>query len=150
MKKRIGRPVFFVLAILIIAFALLSTLGISTQYGDTKTTVIAGLGDVRWGIDIRGGVNVTFGAPDDYSEPITGDDLEAAKTIIENRLVSQSINDYEVYIDLGANNIIVRFPWQADDNSFDPEQAVKEIGATAKLTFRYGYSGDLSGEQTYE
>lgn len=150
MKRRIGRPVFFVLAVLIIAFALLSTLGVSTQYGDNKTTVIAGLGDVRWGIDIRGGVNVTFGAPDDYTEAITSDDLDAAKSIIETRLVNQNINDYEVYEDLGANNIIVRFPWQADDNSFDPETAVKEIGATAMLSFRMGYSGDLEDGQTYE
>lgn len=150
MKRRIGRPVFFVLAILIIAFALLSTLGVSTQYGDNKTTIIAGLGDVRWGIDIRGGVNVTFGAPDDYTEAITSEDLDAAKSIIETRLVSQNINDYEVYEDLGANNIIVRFPWQADDNSFDPETAVKEIGATAMLSFRMGYSGDLEDGQTYE
>lgn len=150
MKRRIGRPVFFVVAVLIIAFALLSTLGISTQYGDNKTTVIAGLGDVRWGIDIRGGVNVTFGAPDDYAEPITSDDLDAAKSIIETRLVNQNINDYEVYEDLGANNIIVRFPWQADDTSFNPEDAVKEIGATAMLSFRMGYSGDLTEGQTYE
>ena len=150
MKRRIGRPVFFVLAVLIIAFALLSTLGVSTQYGDNKTTIIAGLGDVRWGIDIRGGVNVTFGAPDDYTEDITSDDLDAAKSIIETRLVSQNINDYEVYEDLGANNIIVRFPWQADDNSFDPETAVKEIGATAMLSFRMGYSGDLEDGQTYQ
>lgn len=150
MKRRIGRPVFFVLAVLIIAFALLSTLGVSTQYGDNKTTIIAGLGDVRWGIDIRGGVNVTFGAPDDYTEAITSDDLDAAKSIIETRLVNQNINDYEVYEDLGANNIIVRFPWQADDNSFDPETAVKEIGATAMLSFRMGYSGDLEDDQTYE
>lgn len=150
MKRRIGRPVFFVLAVLIIAFALLSTLGVSTQYGDNKTTIIAGLGDVRWGIDIRGGVNVTFGAPDDYTEAITSDDLDAAKSIIETRLVNQNINDYEVYEDLGANNIIVRFPWQADDNSFDPETAVKEIGATAMLSFRMGYSGDLEDGQTYE
>lgn len=150
LKRRIGRPVFFVLAVLIIAFALLSTLGVSTQYGDNKTTIIAGLGDVRWGIDIRGGVNVTFGAPDDYTEAITSDDLDAAKSIIETRLVNQNINDYEVYEDLGANNIIVRFPWQADDNSFDPETAVKEIGATAMLSFRMGYSGDLEDGQTYE
>lgn len=150
LKRRIGRPVFFVLAVLIIAFALLSTLGVSTQYGDNKTTIIAGLGDVRWGIDIRGGVNVTFGAPDDYTEDITSDDLDAAKSIIETRLVSQNINDYEVYEDLGANNIIVRFPWQADDNSFDPETAVKEIGATAMLSFRMGYSGDLEDGQTYQ
>ena len=84
MKKRIGKPVFFVVAILIIAFALLSTLGISTRYGDNETTIIAGIDDIRWGIDIRGGVNVTFGAPDDYdTSTITQDDLNAAKSIIE-------------------------------------------------------------------
>ena len=141
MKKRIGKPVFFVVAILIIAFALLSTLGISTRYGDNETTIIAGIDDIRWGIDIRGGVNVTFGAPDDYdTSTITQDDLNAAKSIIETRLVSQNINDYEVFTDLAANNIIVRFPWQADDTSFDPEEAVKEIGATAMLSFRMGYA----------
>ena len=151
MKKRIGKPVFFVVAILIIAFALLSTLGISTRYGDNETTIIAGIDDIRWGIDIRGGVNVTFGAPDDYdTSTITQDDLNAAKSIIETRLVSQNINDYEVFTDLAANNIIVRFPWQADDTSFDPEEAVKEIGATAMLSFRMGYSGDLQEGQTYE
>ncbi len=150
MKKKIGRPVFFVVAALIIAFSLLSTLGISTRYGDNETTIIAGIDDIRWGIDIRGGVNVTFGAPDDYTDPITNDDLDAAKSIIETRLISQNINDYEVYEDFGANNIIVRFPWQADDTSFDPEQAVKEIGATAMLSFRMGYSGDLQDGQTYE
>lgn len=151
LKKKIGKPVFFVVAILIIAFTLLSTLGISTRYGDNETTIIAGIDDIRWGIDIRGGVNVTFGAPDDYdASTITQDDLNAAKSIIETRLVNQNINDYEVYTDLAANNIIVRFPWQADDTSFDPESAVKEIGATAMLSFRMGYSGDLQDGQTYE
>lgn len=150
MKKKIGRPVFFVVAALIIAFSLLSTLGISTRYGDNETTIIAGIDDIRWGIDIRGGVNVTFGAPDDYTEAISNDDLDAAKSIIETRLINQNINDYEVYEDFGSNNIIVRFPWQADDTSFDPEQAVQEIGATAMLSFRMGYSGDLQDGQTYE
>ena len=65
MKKKIGRPIFFVVAALILAFAFLSTLGISTRYGDQETTIIAGIDDIRWGIDIRGGVNVTFGVPDD-------------------------------------------------------------------------------------
>ena len=150
MKKKIGRPVFFVVAALIIAFSLLSTLGISTRYGDNETTIIAGIDDIRWGINIRGGVNVTFGAPDDYTEAISSDDLDAAKSIIETRLINQNINDYEVEEDFGSNNIIVRFPWQADDTSFDPEQAVQEIGATAMLSFRMGYSGDLQDDQTYE
>lgn len=152
MKRKIGKPIFFVVAALIMAFAVLSTLGISTRYGDNETTIIAGIDDIRWGIDIRGGVNVTFGVPDDYAanNEITQDDLNAAKSIIETRLVNQSINDYEVFADLGANNIIVRFPWQADDTSFNPEEAVKELGATAVLSFRMGYSGDLEDGQTYE
>lgn len=152
MKKKIGRPIFFVVAALILAFAFLSTLGISTRYGDQETTIIAGIDDIRWGIDIRGGVNVTFGVPDDYAanNAISQDDLNAAKSIIETRLVNQNINDYEVYVDLAANSIIVRFPWQADDTSFNPEEAVKEIGATAVLSFRMGYSGDLEEGQTYE
>ena len=152
MKKKIGRPIFFVVAALILAFAVLSTLGISTRYGDQETTIIAGIDDIRWGIDIRGGVNVTFGVPDDYAanNAISQVDLNAAKSIIETRLVNQNINDYEVYVDLAANSIIVRFPWQADDTSFNPEEAVKEIGATAVLSFRMGYSGDLEEGQTYE
>lgn len=152
MKRKIGKPVFFVVAALIVVFAVLSTMGISTRYGDMETTIIAGIDDIRWGIDIRGGVNVTFGVPDDYAanNQISHEDLSAAKSIIETRLVNQNINDYEVYEDLGANNIIVRFPWQADDTSFNPEEAVKEIGATAMLSFRMGYSGDLEDGQTYE
>lgn len=148
--KRVKKPVFFIIAALILALTYTSIFGVYTQNGDTKNTWIKGAGDIRWGIDIRGGVNVTFGAPDDYTDPITNDDLDAAKSIIETRLISQNINDYEVYEDFGANNIIVRFPWQADDTSFDPEQAVKEIGATAMLSFRMGYSGDLQDGQTYE
>ena len=40
MKSRITKPVFFVVFILIIAFTLLSTMGISTRYGDTETAII--------------------------------------------------------------------------------------------------------------
>ena len=97
MKKRIGKPVFFVVAILIIAFALLSTLGISTRYGDNETTIIAGIDDIRWGIDIRGGVNVTFGAPDDYdTSTITQDDLNAAKSIIHRPCGEQHHRSFPV------------------------------------------------------
>ena len=150
MKSRITKPVFFVVFILIIAFTLLSTMGVSTRYGDVKNSIIWGIDDIRWGIDIRGGVNVTFGVPDDYAaeNDITDDDLNAAKSIIETRLVSKNINDYEVYIDSTSNAVIVQFPWQSDDTSFDPEEAVKEIGETALLTFREGYEVDDDGLPT--
>ncbi|MBQ9948938.1 MAG: SecD/SecF family protein translocase subunit [Oscillospiraceae bacterium] len=150
MKSRITRPVFFIVLLLIVAFAVLSTMGVSTRYGDTETHYVWGIDDIRWGIDIRGGVNVTFGVPEDYAaqHEITQDDLNAAKSIIETRLVDKNINDYEVYIDGTSQTIIVQFPWQADDTSFDPEQAVKEIGETALLTFREGYEVDDDGLPT--
>ena len=132
------------------AFALLSTMGIKTYYGDIKTAWVWGIDDIRWGIDIRGGVNVTFGASDEYASDhsITQDDLNAAKSMIELRLVNKNINDYEVYTDIATGVIIVQFPWQSGDNSFDPEQAVNEIGATAKLTFREKHEVDEDGLPT--
>lgn len=150
MKSRITKPVFFIVFVLIVVFTLMSTLGIETYYGDVKTTYVRGIDDIRWGIDIRGGVNVTFGVPEDYAaeNDITENDLDAAKSIIETRLVSKSINDYDVYVDVATNSIIVQFPWQSDDTSFDPQAAVREIGETALLTFREGYDVDDDGLPT--
>ncbi len=150
MKSRITKPVFFIVLVLIVLFSLLSTLGIETYYGDVKTTYIRGIDDIRWGIDIRGGVNVTFGVPEDYAaeNEITESDIDAAKSIIETRLIDKGINDYEVYTDYATKAIIVQFPWQSDDTSFDPQAAVSEIGETALLTFREGYEVDDEGLPT--
>ena len=51
LKSRIRKPVFFVVFFLIAAFTVLSTMGISTRYGDTITSYVWGLDDIRWGID---------------------------------------------------------------------------------------------------
>ena len=144
MKSRIGKSAFFIVFILIIAFTVLSTMGVSTYYGDIKKSYIWGIDDIRWGIDIRGGVNATFKVPDDYAaeHTITDDDLNSAKSILETRLVKKNINDYDVYVDSTTNAIIVQFPWQNNDTSFDPEQAVREIGETALLTFREKFETD--------
>ncbi len=150
MKSKITKPVFFIVFILIAAFTLLSTMGVKTYFGDIKTSWIWGIDDIRWGIDIRGGVNVTFGVPDDYAKEhnITQDDLNGAKSIIETRLVNKNINDYDVYVDAATNAIIVQFPWQSGDNSFDPQQAVNEIGEMAELTFREKHEIDENGLPT--
>ena len=63
--KRVGKPVFFVVAILMVVFLVLSLTGISTTYGDRTDVYIKGGNDIRWGIDIRGGVDVTFTPPED-------------------------------------------------------------------------------------
>ena len=68
----------------------------------------------------------------------TAEQLEAAKAIIELRMVSKSITDYEIYTDEANSRIIVRFPWKSGESDFDPEKAIEEISATALLTFREG------------
>jgi len=144
--RRIKKPVFFVVLISILAFGYLSIFGIHTQYGDIKTTYIKGISDIRWGIDIRGGVDVTFTPPE--SIDATEAELDSAKAVIEQRLTSLSITDKELYVDYINDKIILRFPWKSDETDFDPEQAVKEIGETALLTFREGAEVDAAGLPT--
>lgn len=146
--KRVKKPVFFVVAGLILVFAVLSTIGIHTYYGDNTTTWIRGLKDIRWGIDIRGGVDVTF-APPEKTEA-SKEDMDAARSIIETRMLKNNITDYDIYVDYSAYQIIVRFPWQSEDSDFDPEAAVKELGETAMLSFREGKTSDIGEGKTYE
>lgn len=139
--KRKGRSWhFFAVAALILIFAWTAFFGISYQYGDTVTTYIKGAQDIRFGIDIRGGVDVTFMPAGDLDA--TPEQLEAAKSVIEQRLLALNITDSELYLDEGNDRIIVRFPWKENDTEFDPQAAIDEIGTTAHMVFRKGDSAD--------
>lgn len=144
--KKIGKSAFFIVFALIVLFSASSVLGLNYVYGDNSTTLINGVDDIRLGIDIQGGVDVTFAPSDGYDA--TTEQLDSATEIIKTRLVSLGINDSEVYSDEKSDRIIVRFPWQAGETDFDPEAAVKELGEMAELTFRYGsdYELDEDGE----
>ncbi len=132
--KRIPKPVFFIVAILILAFAATAVFGVKYYDGDIQKTVVKGIEDIRWGIDIRGGVEATFKPADNYDA--TDEQLDSAKSIIETRMVSNGITDYELYADYSSDRIIVRFPWKEDEKDFDPVAAIDELAATAKLTFQ--------------
>ena len=144
--KRVSKPVFFVLAILTIVFTVLSMTGISTSYADIKTTIVKGVNDIRWGIDIRGGVDVTFTPPE--GTEADKEQLDSAAQVMKQRLVTLGITDYEVYTDDNSDRIIVRFPWKSDEKDFDAKDAIKELGDTAVLTFREGYNVDDTGAPT--
>ena len=133
----------FVVAILIVLFSLTAIFGVSYTYGDTKNVYVKGASDIRFGIDIRGGVDVTFMPADDVEA--TDAQMAAAKTVIEDRLVGLGITDYESYVDNNKNRIIVRFPWKNDEADFNPQTAIDEIGTTAKMVFRKGSSA--TGEE---
>ncbi|MEE1153625.1 MAG: protein translocase subunit SecD [Acutalibacteraceae bacterium] len=144
--KRVAKPVFFVIAILILVLSYFATFGLHTQYGDIDSTVVKGIGDIRWGIDIRGGVEATFKPAEGVDA--TDEEIETAKAVIETRLVSNNITDYELYADSSSDRIIVRFPWKETETEFDAKKAIEEISATAQLTFRPGMSyatTDLNG-----
>ena len=141
--KHAKKPVFFIVFGLILVFAASVVFGFSTQYGDIKTVRIKGVEDIRLGIDIQGGVDVTF-IPADGAEA-TDEQLDAALEVVKLRLASLNINDSEVYEDTENDRIIVRFPWQAGEKDFDPEAAVKELGETAMLSFRVGTDTNEDG-----
>ena len=136
-QRNVGKPVFFIVAALIFIGIYLAFFGLSNYYGDTKKTYVKSVEDIRWGIDIRGGVEAIF-APDIEDADITNEDMDAAKEIIEIRLLNQNITDSEVYTDYQTHQIIVRFPWQSGEEDYNPTEAVKELGETAVLTFRKG------------
>lgn len=134
--KKVGKPMFFVVLALIAALTALTFLGFAVQEGDMVHKYVKSTDDIRWGIDIRGGVDVTFSPPEGYNA--TREEMDAATSVIKVRMVSQNITDSEVYTDYNKNRIIVRFPWRADESDYNPEKAVSELGETALLTFREG------------
>lgn len=144
--RKIKKPVFFVVFALILLFAASVFWGVSTYYGDMNTVYVKGVDNIRFGIDIRGGVDVTFTSPEDIDA--TDAQLDAAKEVIVQRMINLGITDYESFIDYGNDRIIVRFPWKEGEAAFDPEEAVKELGETAVLTFREGYEVDEAGMYT--
>ena len=151
-SKRSGKLAFFVVFFLILALTGATFFGIESYYGDTRNVHVKGAKDIRWGIDIRGGVEAVF-SPDKKGVDITEEDMDAAKAIIETRLVNNSITDYEVYNDNANHQIIVRFPWAADESDFDAAAAVQELGETALLTFCEGEDSSkvlLSGAKDIE
>ncbi len=117
---------FIIGAPLIIALMLVAVFGLRN---------IKGAGDIRLGIDTRGGVEAVF-TPVELDRDPTDAEMVSAKRIIEKRMDSQNILDREVTIDKKNNAIIVRFPWKSDEKEFDPSVAIKELGAMAKMTFQ--------------
>ncbi len=112
---------------MIVAFVLLAVFGA----GDD----IKGIQEMRYGIDIRGGVEAVF-EPEGIDRKATAKELETARTVMEERLDGKNITDREVTVDKDGGYIIVRFPWKSGETNFNPEDAISELGEMAKLTFR--------------
>lgn len=120
-----------VIIILVILLSLVAIFGIRLG-GQTQ---IKGARDIRFGIDIRGGVEAIF-TPQGFEGKPTAEQMDAASRIINQRLDNRQILDRDVIVGRDSDRIIVRFPWKADEADFNPEQALQELGEMALLTFR--------------
>lgn len=151
--KKARKSTFFIVAALILIFTGLTITGFRTYYGDNENVYIKGISDIRWGIDIQGGVEAVF-TPDIAADRITSQQMDDAETILKVRLTNKNITDYELYKDTQHKQLIVRFPWQSGTSDFDPEKAVSELGQTAVLTFCEGSENNetviLTGSQDVE
>lgn len=149
--KRVGKPWFFVIVLLIIALTYTAFFGVYGQNGDVQATYIRGAKDIRWGTDIQGGVEATFGPDGEYNA--TDDQMENVKNILEQRLVLNGVTDYEVYVDTGNDRVIMSFPWK-DGQDQNAEATIAELSASAEVLFIDGdhtsitVSYDENGNET--
>ena len=103
--------------------------------------------DIRYGIDIRGGIRAVLTAPDGVNP--TDEQMESAKQIIENRLNNKKIYDKTLLLEKANKRIILEIPYQAGQEEQNPRTAINEIGMTALLTFREVDTTKLDAEGKY-
>lgn len=138
--SRIGvraRPrTFFIVVGIILVGLLLSLFGANIPLpGQDDLVNLYSVGEIRFGIDIRGGVEAVF-APRDYDGVPSDAEMDSARSVIELRMDNLQIFDREITVDKNNGRIIVRFPWRSDEAEFNPEAALIELGEMAQLTFR--------------
>ena len=125
MMKKGSKSSVIIFIVITLALLALAIFGIGDQ--------VKGVREIRYGIDIRGGVEAVF-KPETDTTP-TSAELESARVVIETRLDNENITDREVTIDKEGGYIIVRFPWKSDETDYDPEDAISELGEMAELQF---------------
>ncbi len=128
------RHAFAIIALIVAGLVYLTLFGLEIPTGSSKIS-LKGTNQMRYGIDIRGGVEAIY-KPKDLDRTPTDAELDSARSIMETRLDAKNIFDREIIIDKSNGTIIVRFPWKSDETEFNPQTAIAELGETARLTFR--------------
>ena len=108
------------------------------------TTSILGKSiNIRQGLDLQGGVQVLLEADVPKEEEVDPDDMQVARTIIENRVNGLGVTEAVVQLQ-GERRIIVELP-----GIQEPEEAIKTIQATALLEFVAGEPALRNGDLVY-
>lgn len=134
-KEKGHKSTFFILVAIVALAVYIALFGILLPTPGGKKVQVYGANDMRFGIDIRGGVEAVY-VPADYEGKPSEDQLNAIRSIMEARLDNLNILDRDVILDATNGRVVVRFPWKSDDTNFDPDVAMRELGETAQLTFK--------------
>lgn len=117
--------------VIIAAFVYLSIFGL-TVHGKTY---FKSAKNIKTGLDISGGVSITYQAINDNSK-ITASDLSKSEAVMRNRLEKLNIYDYYIRIDQNTDQIYLEIPAKVQDKSVDPLAAVQGLDKTAKIEFK--------------
>ena len=85
------------------------------------------------GLDLQGGLRVTLLAESSGTEPITDDQMETARTIIESRVAGIGVSEPQVRTETagdGSRRIVVEVPGVSDQ-----DQVRSLVGSTGQLQF---------------
>ena len=84
---------------------------------------------IHQGLDIRGGLSVVLTAKSTDGQPITAEDMEASRAIIESRVNALGASEATVQ-EQGTDQILVQIPGLSNT-----EEALATIGRTGSLVF---------------
>ena len=90
---------------------------------------IADSGGITLGLDLAGGSLIVYEAKTDLSGDTLKANMDAVETLMRSRLDTLGFN--EASISVAGKQVSIEIP-----SITDPEEAIKKIGATAKLQFR--------------
>lgn len=117
---------FSIVLIVILALAYIAAFGLNVA-GYQIPSALDEENGIKRGLDLAGGSVIVFEA--DTTDKVTEDNLTAVEAVLRNRLDAQGYYEATVARQ-NDKRVRVEIP-----SVLDPEEAVKVLGATAKLTF---------------
>ena len=117
-------------------FLVLLTIGIVTYLAMFGSPTLGVPNEIRYGIDIKGGVYARLYPDVPSLSDITNERLDSAKLVIERRLNAKGIFDRNVFTEPENKRIVVEIPWKPGETDFNPQNTLDELGKTALLTFQ--------------
>ena len=108
--------------------------------------IVSGAKDIKFGLDINGGVTITYQAENEEGQEISPEDLEKSKAVIDKRLYAKNIYDFINVLLQGDDIKSAKYSEDAVDSTgiatphvvltFSDEGAVKFAAATEQLVGR--------------